>query len=82
MADLDIDNGGPVFPGEQIAFTASGHRMTLGHHNGMSLRAWLAGQAMNGLLAADLGVEMTAAIAKQAVAQADALLAELEKPRG
>jgi hypothetical protein len=56
MRDMN-HNGGPVFPGEQIAFTEFGHKMTLGHHNGMSLRAWLAGEA-------------------------DALLAELEKPRG
>lgn len=79
----EIRDGGPVFPGEQIAFSASGHKMTLGHHNGMSLRAWLAGQAMNGLLAADEKFEFSyEETAEWAVKQADALLAELEKPRG
>ncbi len=81
MRDMN-HNGGPVFPGEQIAFTEFGHKMTLAHHNGMSLRAWLAGEAMNGLLASGQGTGVAEILAWKAVEHADALLAELEKPRG
>ncbi len=76
-------DGGPAFPrplGEALGTISDSYV-------GMSLRAWLAGMAMNGLLASNKEVmlqgksqeanETTAAVA--AVACADALISELEK---
>ena len=68
----------PAFPSvydyDQLPSTAT-------VNNGMSLRTYLAGQAMMGLLASCTGAEFpdTARIAKYAVEAADNILAELNK---
>lgn len=59
-------------------------RPVVAHHEvystGMSLRDWFAGQAMQGLIAnARLGVATNAAIAADAYAMADAMLAQRAK---
>ena len=46
---------------------------------GMTLRQWYAGMAMTGLNAADQALKYRDRIASTAVAQADALIKELEK---
>lgn len=79
-----IDDGGPAFPNEEIAMVRQGWP-------GMSLRAYFAGQAMQGLLANSEGsayenpdgttckflAEVQKAIAACSVGYADALIAAL-----
>lgn len=54
-----INDGGPAFPGEagedgygnsRQAFSPSGERSWINLNQGMSLRDWFAGQALNGLM--------------------------------
>lgn len=70
----DKPDGGPAFP-------VPGSWGTEYESNGMTYRAWVAGQAMAGLLACPtMCAEMTAAeYAETACEVADALIAELAK---
>ena len=80
------NNGGPAFPGQQDMCPDGNWNQTW--EPGMSRRDWFAGQALTGLLPArdregrtpvsDNEVEWAAGLAVQ---YADALIAELEKPR-
>ncbi len=70
------DNGGPAFPqGEFSAYEPS--------REGMTLRAWFAGQAMaalaNSTVEADMTRQQMATAAKGFYALADAMIAEREK---
>lgn len=60
-----IDTGGPAFP--------------VGSYAGMTLRDWLAGMAMQGLLAGDSS-NTPDVCAEWAYKYADAMLAEKSKP--
>jgi len=56
-----------------------------GIYGGMSLRAWLAGQSLSGIIAADVVATQkwdTKNVAGEAVRLADAVLAELTKQPG
>lgn len=66
----DIDDGGPAFPLPH---------WQAGECRGMSLRDWLAGQALTGLLANPHASGDIGAIARGAYLQADAMLAELKR---
>ena len=71
------NDGGPVFPSQQ-------DRVPDGQWNqtwcpGMSLRAWLAGQSLAGQRAGEPD-SASAVLARCAVADADAVLIELERP--
>jgi len=62
------NDGGPAFPCDY-------NMSTFQHdHNGMTLRDYFAGQAMQGLLASDFDFEKFAHIAEDAYAIADAML--------
>lgn len=77
MTNIDLSDGGPAFPGQGLFLFSPG----------MSLRAWLAGQAMNAFIL--LGHEREAEedcatldeIAGDCVRVADFVLAELNRPR-
>jgi len=82
-----IKDGGTAFPVSDTVYPSG----AIQHgSNGMSLRAWLAGQALNGIAsnqsqldgqqerAIRFGVTIETMTAKTAVKMADALLAELE----
>lgn len=70
--NIDLSDGGPAFPSQGL----------FQFHTGMSLRAWLAGQVLPGLLASCQGVPYhTVHAARLAAEYADALLAELNRPR-
>lgn len=72
-----IETGGPAFPADSFAAQ---------HCPGMSLRAWLAGLAMNGLLSANAmyGGKTDAydLLARDAVEHGDAMLRALATPAG
>ena len=70
-----FDDGGPAFP--RTGFDAKGTATTEPHQDGMTLRAWFAGQCIAALIPpGHLNAEKTA---QQAVAHADELLKELGK---
>lgn len=70
----DIKNGGPAFP--------KGDKNTVSSSDGMSLRDWLAGQALAGFCARDYLPEPPAeVIASWSVQQADAVLDLLRKEK-
>jgi hypothetical protein len=87
------NDGGPAFPQpfDAIVETQNGRELASGWtgmpHPGMSLRAWLAGMAMQGILSSNMAlhidgkhVERNAIIvAVAAREQADAMITELEK---
>jgi hypothetical protein len=73
---MTTNDGGPAFPG----FASD-----ISNGDGMSLRDWFAGKAMQGILSAQvhgLGVEFAEQFAKLAYKQADAMLAAREKEMG
>lgn len=75
----EINTGGPAFPQNDL----SGYGMGPAERNngGMTLRDWFAGQALNGLICANDGIEGTdplRAIAFASYAMADAMLAARE----
>ena len=78
-----INNGGPAFP----VYADINVPMLRGDdvkqkvmYPGMTLRAWFAGKAMDGLLAYNrVDLEYLGALAKEAVRLADAIIAELEE---
>lgn len=65
------NDGGPAFPVCETEWNR--------FSKGMSLRAWLAGQALAGLLALEDMAEDYNQLAWRAVSIADALIAELKK---
>jgi hypothetical protein len=76
----EIDTGNPAFP------ITTGHSV---YHPGMSLRDWLAGQALSGILAGywanpELSALTEDVLAQQAYQAADAMLAarQLKRPEG
>jgi len=77
----EIKDGGPAFPRARYV------RPDDAINDGMSLRAWFAGMAMQGLIPIigipEVGPDelWDADTAKRAVKLADAMLAELSKPR-
>lgn len=90
----DVNNGGPAFPAPQFAVHESVDQqkiLQLGQAQGMTLRQWLAGMAMQGLLSdmdtrtslsnsADInGVSFAQEVAMQAFDHADAMIAESNK---
>ena len=84
------NDGGPAFPCPP-GYGPHGEALQA-PQEGLSLRAWFAGQALPGILAAeateslyrvqDEVIILPGAVAMLAVACADALLAELQKERG
>lgn len=79
MTSKKIDDGGAAFPRAGADY---GHGGNL-EQDGMTLRQWYAGLAMQGLLSANAtyGGQTNArsSLASDAVAHADALIAELHK---
>jgi hypothetical protein len=82
-------DGGQAFPGvigeagcgnSTREFSPDGQVAFVDHAGGMSLRAWLAGTISAGIRASDANLaSKPETVARMAVADADALLAELEK---
>lgn len=74
------DNGGPAFPVASTGVNSFGSEYPIVEH-GMSLRAYIAAQALTGIIAFPIpGQEKVPAnAAKAAVEYADALIAELRK---
>lgn len=76
----------PAFPSGKkwsttdLASGVSDHAVSPSHR-GMSIRTYLAAKAMQGWLAVESREESPAEVAKAAVEYADALIAELLKPR-
>ena len=68
------DTGGPAFP----TLADNGHAM---NQDGMSLRDWFAGKAMQGMIACDTerSPEQVPIIVKSAYVMADAMLKERSK---
>ena len=81
-----IDDGGSAFPhGEIVEEMRDEKGKTTGHRvydaqPGMSLRDWLAGQALAGMLADPNSTGDINAIARGACMLADAVIAELKRP--
>jgi hypothetical protein len=83
MNDTKIDGGGPAFPGSwhpEIGWS------TRGMPEGMSLRDWFAGMALQGIIAcpepapdADNIKELTLILANAAYTYADAMIAARKK---
>ena len=73
-----IDDGGSAFPvhANHVVF---GDRVVAAHERGMSLRAWLAGQALAGLMANPHVGGDNGAAARGACMLADAVIAELKR---
>ena len=74
-----INDGGPAFPA--LRETENPAIPLVMASGGMSLRAWFAGQALAGMSSV-LNPDSYSMVARIAVAYADALIAELEQPRG
>jgi hypothetical protein len=69
MSDQTIDDGGPAYPVPGTPYTNA---------QGMSLRDWLAGQALVGLLGSGIAHELhqqCSEVAQMAYENADAMLA-------
>ena len=82
------NDGGPAFPQSGTVSPSGGMYVSVDHGGGgMSLRAWLAGMAMQGLLANPFYAEQNAGmergcpdeLARACICNTDALIAELEK---
>ena len=74
---MSIKDGGPAFP-RQGFWNTAGPELFIQPNPGMSLRAWLAGQ-MAPAVRMVTRIHDPAGVARLAVADADALIAELEK---
>lgn len=79
---MSNDNtGGPAFPhgplGDSITFEDGRTNHQVDAHPGMSLRDWFAGMAMQGLLAAEIGDNVSGYedLAEMAFKQADSMIA-------
>lgn len=79
-----INDGGPSFPCGPMGDSFVGEDGYTRHQYlgmpGMSLRAWLAGQALMGTIANPGDAILPASMAKYCVRCADAMIAELSKP--
>ena len=87
------DDGGPAFPGHAYVSAGSSGEVRPVVWQGMSLRAWLTGQALVGLLAnpehpqealresGRNGGSVCDATARYCVAYADAMISELAKEK-
>jgi hypothetical protein len=79
-----MNDGGPAFPATVEEYSGGLSTKEV-HYPGMSLRDWLAGMAMQGLIVSvwkETGADYTAnSCAKEAYQFADAMLAEKEKGR-
>ena len=73
-----INDGGPAFPADMQRRDPLTNEWSDLPPQGMSLREWLAGMALQGLLACSDVQGSANDLAKGAVAYADALLDELE----
>lgn len=73
-----INDGGPAFPVPQ-ELDGQGMPRTAQECNGMSLRDWFAGQAVNGLIAQTVRPVSAATLAAEAFKVADAMLTERAK---
>lgn len=71
-----VNDGGPAFPMQEFSSTVGANEQA---HYGMSLRAYFAGKACAGRSADKEG--SFASRAKWCVQMADALIAELNKPK-
>lgn len=77
---MSKNNGGPAFPKTEGWFDS------LDSHNGMSLRDWLAGQALAGLMTQpdvrnSLAEPWQTAVVRDCVKLADAMIARLGKEK-
>ncbi len=74
------NDGGPAFPSDDEQWDDAVRRPVCRRHTGMSLRAYLAGRAMQGMLAnPNRSPEGAYYFASHAIRFADALIAELAK---
>ena len=74
-----VNDGGPAFPVPMVPHDSQGGYTEV-RWQGMSLRAWMAGKAMQGILADGVSYDWDVVrMAKASVTLADALIAELEK---
>lgn len=78
-----IDNGGPAFPvtGKQLPLLGNELVAQFVHfpHGGMTLRAWLAGRALSGLLAnSSIEILLPGEYASDCLLYADAIIAALK----
>jgi len=74
-----VNDGGPAFPIPMIPLNSQGDYSEVRWH-GMPVRTWLAGKAMQGILADGVSYDWDVVrMAKASVTLADALIAELEK---
>lgn len=85
-----IDPNEPAFPGEWVDQDPDNRQSRMYYFKGMTMRAYFAGKAMEGLRAAGLSDAITGSeagrklwssttIAIQALSDADAMIAELNK---
>ncbi len=79
-----VNDGGPAFPHGPMGSSYTGEDGYTTHqgnpHPGMTLRTWLAGKALAGILADGVSYDWDVVrMAKASVTLADALIAELEK---
>jgi hypothetical protein len=84
MTDKKVNDGGQAFPRSYAYMNPEAGTAELKSIPGMSLRAWFAGMAMQGMLASRATISVQYKLdkewtASEAVAYADALIAELEK---
>lgn len=74
---MPINDGGPAFPQFDVELMQDGTAVCK-IHDGMSLRAWLAGTIAAGMRANSMNYR-PGAVAVLAVEDADAIIAELER---
>jgi len=70
------DGGGPAFPEVRVVYGGEYNRETKYYYRGMTLRDWLAGQALAGMATHLMPNEQVAA---NAVEIADLIIAKLKK---
>lgn len=75
-------DGGPAFPDKWMDKDSMGEWVPREQFSGMSLRDWLAGQALVGILNHEIYGDNYGEAARVAYAFSDAMLAEREKEGG
>lgn len=73
-----INDGGPAFPVTGFAYLDNGEPCVIAPHPGMTLRDWLAGQALAGLLFTTANNGDIVTYAEDAYTLADAMLTARE----